>query len=81
MRHLHVKGSALIAALILAAGPAGALAHGNPHGTTTKPPTTAKAHGSHCRAESRNHVAGQKGTPFSRCVVAAAHKQADHSGD
>ena len=34
-------------------------------------PTTA------CKALSKKHVAGQKGTPYSRCVVAAAqlHKQ------
>jgi hypothetical protein len=59
-------------ALILAAGPAGALAHGNPHGTTTKP-QTAKAYGWYCRGESHKQVAGQRGTPFSQCVVAAAH--------
>jgi hypothetical protein len=32
----------------------------------------AKAYGRVCRTESRKHVAGEKGTPFSRCVTAMA---------
>jgi hypothetical protein len=32
----------------------------------------AKAYGKLCRAESKKHVKGQKGTPFSRCVTAMA---------
>ena len=32
----------------------------------------AKAYGTYCKAESKKHVDGQKGTPFSKCVVAGA---------
>jgi hypothetical protein len=35
-------------------------------------PAKAKAYGKHCQGESKKHVAGQKGTPFSRCVTAMA---------
>ena len=37
----------------------------------------AKAYGKHCQGKSKKHVAGEKGTPFSRCVVAAKKKRAD----
>lgn len=37
----------------------------------------AKAYGKHCQGKSKKHVAGEKGTPFSRCVVAAKKKLAD----
>src|SRR5215831_13810648 len=36
------------------------------------PPAKAKAYGYYCRNESKKHVAGQKGTPFSQCVTAMA---------
>jgi hypothetical protein len=32
----------------------------------------ARAYGKDCQAESKKHVAGQKGTPFSQCVTAMA---------
>ena len=32
----------------------------------------AKAYGTYCKAESKKHVKGEKGTPFSKCVVAGA---------
>jgi hypothetical protein len=32
-----------------------------------------KAFGRLCQGESKNHVAGQKGTPFSNCVTDMAH--------
>jgi hypothetical protein len=35
-------------------------------------PEKAKAYGVYCKAESRKHVKGEKGTPFSRCVTAMA---------
>jgi hypothetical protein len=35
-------------------------------------PAKAKAYGVFCDKESRKHVAGQKGTPFSQCVTAMA---------
>jgi hypothetical protein len=31
-------------------------------------PEKAKAYGVYCRGESKKHVAGEKGTPFSQCV-------------
>ena len=37
-------------------------------------PTTA------CKTLSKKHVAGQKGTPYSRCVVAAAKLQKQQQG-
>jgi hypothetical protein len=41
-------------------------------------PEKAKAYGVYCREESRKHVAGEHGTPFSQCVTAmakAAHNE------
>ncbi|MGH2973869.1 MAG: hypothetical protein ACREL3_01315 [Gemmatimonadales bacterium] len=35
-------------------------------------PEKAKAYGRHCQGESRKHVKGEKGTPFSQCVTAMA---------
>jgi hypothetical protein len=35
-------------------------------------PEKAKAYGVFCKKESKKHVAGQKGTPFSQCVTALA---------
>jgi hypothetical protein len=34
-----------------------------------------KAYGKLCQGQSKKHVKGQKGTPFSQCVVAMAHLQ------
>src|SRR4029453_11145319 len=36
------------------------------------PPSQAKAYGKLCHDQSKKHVKGEKGTPFSRCVVAMA---------
>jgi hypothetical protein len=36
------------------------------------PNSQAKAYGKYCQGQSKKHVKGQKGTPFSRCVVAMA---------
>ena len=51
-------------------------------GTTTTPiPTNnGKAYGRLCQGKSKKHVAGQKRTPFSQCVSAAAKLLADHNG-
>ena len=41
-------------------------------------PAQAKAYGRYCQNQSKKHVTGQKGTPFSQCVTAmakAAHGQ------
>lgn len=35
-------------------------------------PAQAKAYGKYCKGESKQHVKGQKGTPFSQCVQAMA---------
>jgi hypothetical protein len=35
-------------------------------------PAKAKAYGKYCKTESKKHVKGQKGTPFSKCVTAMA---------
>ena len=35
-------------------------------------PAKARAYGRYCQGQSKTHVAGQKGTPFSQCVTAMA---------
>lgn len=40
-------------------------------------PEKAKAYGAYCQDQSKKHVAGEKGTPFSQCVTAMA-KAATH---
>jgi hypothetical protein len=35
-------------------------------------PAKAKAYGRYCQNQSKKHVAGQRGTPFSQCVTAMA---------
>jgi hypothetical protein len=35
-------------------------------------PAKAKAYGRYCQNQSKQHVTGQKGTPFSQCVTAIA---------
>jgi hypothetical protein len=58
--------------------------HSNGHGPSYQPeppntpgpnaplPEKAKAYGVFCKDQSRKHVAGQPGTPFSQCVTAMA---------
>jgi hypothetical protein len=41
--------------------------------TGTAPSSNAKAYGRLCQGESKKHVAGEKGTPFSKCVTDMAH--------
>lgn len=60
-----------------------ALALGNAGGAPNKgqghegtPPPKAKAYGKYCQGESKKHVAGEKGTAFSRCVSTMAHAAA-----
>jgi len=38
--------------------------------TTRTLPSSAKAYGFYCRNQSKTHVTGQQGTPFSQCVTA-----------
>jgi hypothetical protein len=52
--------------------------------TTPSPSNNGKAFGRLCQGESKKHVAGQKGTPFSKCVTDMAHlaqsSQSSNSG-
>jgi hypothetical protein len=41
--------------------------------STPSPNNNGKAYGRLCQGESKKHVAGQKGTPFSNCVTDMAH--------
>jgi hypothetical protein len=72
------KLATLAGVLVLGAVPAlaGAAAPENPGGDHPGPsaslPAKAKAYGKYCQGESKKHVAGQKGTPFSQCVTAMA---------
>jgi hypothetical protein len=76
---LQVKAIVACAALALGMVPALAVAAG-PEYKPTKPPhegaheTAPKGHGYgfYCKGESKKHVEGQKRTPFSECVRAAA---------
>jgi hypothetical protein len=43
-----------------------------PPGPSASAATKAKAYGKKCQGQSKKHVAGQKGTPFSQCVTALA---------
>ena len=67
---------ALVAAAFVLV-PSLALAKGPP--PTASLPAKAKAYGRYCQGESKKHVKGTKGTPFSQCVTAmakVAHNQA-----
>jgi hypothetical protein len=79
----HRRMAATAAALVLGLVPAVALAHGPGggnsqnapghtrtagSGTPTNSTANSKAYGRLCQAESKKHVAGQSGTPFSTCV-------------
>lgn len=46
---------------------------GNSPNYESTPPPPAKAYGKYCQGESKKHVAGEKGTAFSRCVTTLAH--------
>jgi hypothetical protein len=52
-------------------GPTYAPGQENP-GPNATPPEKAKAYGVYCKNESKKHVKGEKGTPFSQCVNAMA---------
>ena len=65
---LFVVPSAAVAVGTSAARPPGA----DTPGPDAPPGVKAKAYGKLCQGESKKHVAGQKGTPFSRCVTAMA---------
>jgi hypothetical protein len=67
---LRTKLALVLGTLALAATPSTALAV-----KPADPGSQGKAHGVHCKEESRKHVKGEKGTPFSQCVTAAAKAQ------
>jgi hypothetical protein len=84
----HFVSKGLAVAIALAVTPTAALANSDTHGPPADHghksaakaapgpkaslPAKAKAYGFYCRGESKKHVAGQKGTPFSQCVTAMA---------
>lgn len=47
-------------------------AHSSAPGPNASMPANGKGFGKFCQAESKNHVAGEKGSPFSQCVTAMA---------
>ena len=49
-----------------------------PPGPNASPAAKAKAYGKRCQGQSKKHVAGQKGTPFSQCVTAMAKVAKDN---
>ena len=70
---IQLKLGAALATFVLGLAPALAIAaHPNngKHGSQSNSQGHAKAFGKLCSAESKKHVAGQKGTPFSQCVAA-----------
>jgi hypothetical protein len=76
---IRMRIAVLVGALALALVPATALAVGQPEdpgsqgkGPPAGKPENAKAYGWYCREESRKHVDGEEGTPFSQCVTAMA---------
>jgi len=84
LRHTIVAvvcGAALFTAGVALASNANHPNHGNVTTTATTTtgttststvPSQAKAYGFYCQNQSKTHVAGQKGTPFSQCVTAMA---------
>jgi hypothetical protein len=67
---LQSKLAVLAGTMALGAFPA--VAFGNPGGHPNQPsnhPSNAKAYGKFCQGESKTHVAGTPGTPFSKCVT------------
>jgi hypothetical protein len=46
--------------------------HAEPPGPEAPAATKARAYGLHCHDQSKKHMKGEQGTPFSRCVTAMA---------
>jgi invasion protein IalB len=74
--HTLTKSALSIALLAALAIPASAAA-ADPPGPNATLPAKAKAYGKYCQGESKTHVAGQSGTPFSKCVTAMAKLATD----
>ena len=73
---LRTKAAVLVSGLVLVVAPAVALAAKPPAPGASTPAASqypkGHAYGFFCKAESKLHVAGVPGTPFSKCVTAMA---------
>jgi hypothetical protein len=70
---VQLKLAIALATFALGIAPALAIAaHPNngKHGSQASPQSNAKAFGKLCSTQSKKHVAGQKGTPFTQCIAA-----------
>ncbi|HEU5141758.1 MAG TPA: hypothetical protein VFU04_01240 [Solirubrobacterales bacterium] len=65
-------GALALAALPATAGAVDYTPAPEPPKTKPSPPEHAKAHGKRCQGKSKEHVKGEQGTEFSRCVKALA---------
>jgi hypothetical protein len=84
---LQTKIAVVLGALALATAPAPAMAlanqssHSNGHsqgnGPNYTPAPEKLSPGQACKGMSKKHVKGEKGTPFSKCVKAAAKLRKD----
>jgi hypothetical protein len=73
MSRWRVNVVAGLVALVLVCVPAMASAVPPEHpGPEASLPAKAKAYGRYCKGQSKKHVQGQEGTPFSQCVTAMA---------
>ena len=75
--NLQTKAAVLVSGLVLVAAPAVALGAKSPAPDNASTPAASQypkghAYGFFCQAESKTHVAGIPGTPFSKCVTAMA---------
>ena len=79
---LHWKAALATAAFALLALPAFALATGPEYQPENTPPAhehkpKGHAYGYYCKEESKKHVKGTPGTPFSQCVKGVAQMRKD----
>jgi hypothetical protein len=75
--NLQTKAALLVSGLVLVVAPAVALGAKPPAPGGASTPAASQypkghAYGFFCKAESKTHVAGTPGTPFSKCVTAMA---------
>jgi hypothetical protein len=64
---------ALIVPAIALATPGNGKGQGPEYTPAPPPPPNGQAYGKYCQGESKEHVKGEKGTAFSRCVTNVAH--------
>jgi hypothetical protein len=74
MRRRFTRAAAAVTAAVLLCLPvsAAAVPPENLPGPAAGLPAQAKAYGRYCKGQSKKHVEGEKGTPFSQCVTAMA---------